>query len=168
MEHLALPSNDERAIVLFKPMNTSFMQSAPSNLSVSVDSDIISGFKSQLLGSNQSDRVKLSEEEAMEDRKDDRLAVIPWVPSQLPPASATGVAEADALDMMEEAEEMEAATMDVEEDNNSNASTEQVQPNIHIYGGIAGSDGLHQWQQQHHCMVPQLPQNTSTPITWFR
>ena len=45
MEDRPLCDNQERAIVLFKPVNTSFLQSSP--LSVSVDSDIISGFKSK-------------------------------------------------------------------------------------------------------------------------
>jgi hypothetical protein len=49
--------------------------------------------------------------------------------------------------LMEEAEEMEATTMDVEEDNDNNASIEQGHPNVHAYGG-----------------VPKLSQNTSTPI----
>lgn len=45
MEDRPSCDNHERAIVLFKPVNTSFLQSSP--LSVSVDSDIISGFKSK-------------------------------------------------------------------------------------------------------------------------
>lgn len=40
-----IPLNAETAIVLFKPVNSPLMQS-PSKFSVSVDSDIISGFKS--------------------------------------------------------------------------------------------------------------------------
>ncbi|GLT57389.1 hypothetical protein SLA2020_303650 [Shorea laevis] len=165
MEDLELPSNEERAIVLFKPVNASLFHSQPSNLSFSVDSHIISGFKNQLFGSSQCDPVKSAEEEAMRDKNGDCLAVVPWVPSHFPPAPATNVSR------MDEAEEMEAVSMDVEEDNNNNinnASIEQGHPNLHVYGGAAGSDGLHQWQQQYHCMIPQLPQNTSTPITWFR
>jgi hypothetical protein len=106
----------------------------------------------------------------MRDKNGDCLAVVPWVPSQLLPAPATE-SRMDAPELMEEAEEMEATTMDVEEDNNSNnnnASIEQGHPNAHAYSEVAGSDGLHQWQQQYHCMMQQLPQNTSTPITWFR
>lgn len=41
-----VPMNEERAIVLFKPMNTPLLHS-PSNFSVSVDSDMISNFKSK-------------------------------------------------------------------------------------------------------------------------
>lgn len=39
-------TNEERALVLFKPMNTLLLHS-PSNFSVSVDSDMISSFKSK-------------------------------------------------------------------------------------------------------------------------
>ena len=45
-----VPENDERAIVLFKPMSTPLSQS-PSNFSVSVSPDLITGFKSKLLNS---------------------------------------------------------------------------------------------------------------------
>lgn len=129
------------------------------------------GSADQLFGSSQCGHVKSAdEEEAMRDKNGDCLAVVPWVPSQFPPAPATEIYRMDAPELMEEAEEMEATTMDIEEDNNNNinASIEQGHPNVHAYGGVAGSDGLHQWQQQYHCMIPQIPQNTSTPITWFR
>jgi hypothetical protein len=46
-EDLELPSNEEMAIVLFKPVNASLFGSQPSNLSFSVDYHIISGFKSK-------------------------------------------------------------------------------------------------------------------------
>lgn len=39
------PNNEEMAIVLFKPVNAPFIQHSPSNLSFSVDSELISGFK---------------------------------------------------------------------------------------------------------------------------
>lgn len=44
---LEFPSNDEKAIVLFKPVNTPLLHSSSSNLSFSVDSHIMSGFKSK-------------------------------------------------------------------------------------------------------------------------
>ncbi|XP_040999027.1 uncharacterized protein LOC121244866 [Juglans microcarpa x Juglans regia] len=159
------PFNDEKAIVLFKPLNRPpLLHSPASNLSFSVDSHIMSGFKNQLFGSNQYSQVKSAEEEEpIKDENNSCLAVVPWVPSQRCPAPATEVPQ-----LMEEAEEMVAA-MDIEEDNNkSNASIEQSHPSVHnMYGGIVGSDGLYQWQQQ-HCMIPQLSQNTYTPISWFR
>lgn len=43
-----VPGNEERALVLFKPMSTPLLLS-PSNFSVSVNSDIISGIKSKHL-----------------------------------------------------------------------------------------------------------------------
>lgn len=120
----------------------------------------------QLRGSSAYGHEKSAEEEEyMRGRDNGCLAVVPWVPSQLPPASATEVSQTDAPEPMEEAEEVEAA-MDIEE--TESASIEQGHTSVHdVYSGIAGSDGLHQWQQQ-HCMIPQIPQNTSTPITWFR
>lgn len=42
------PVNEERAVVLFKPVNTHLLHS-PSKFSVTVDSEIISGFKSKYL-----------------------------------------------------------------------------------------------------------------------
>lgn len=45
---LEFGSNEERAIVLFKPVNESpLLRSSPSNISFSVDSEILSGFKSK-------------------------------------------------------------------------------------------------------------------------
>lgn len=42
----SVPENEERAIVLFKPMNTHLVHS-PSNFSVKVDLQFINGFKSK-------------------------------------------------------------------------------------------------------------------------
>ena len=47
-ELLTEPENEERAIVLFKSMSTHLLKS-PSNFTVSIDSDIISGIKSMHL-----------------------------------------------------------------------------------------------------------------------
>lgn len=44
----SVPANEERAIVLFKPMNTQPMHS-PSNFSVKVDPQFLNGFKSKSL-----------------------------------------------------------------------------------------------------------------------
>ena len=74
--------------------------------------------------------------------------------------------EAPEASELMEAEETGATTMDIEEDYN-NAGIGQVHPSVNVCGEMPGSEGLHQWQQQ-HCMMPQFPQNTSTPITWFR
>ena len=33
---------------------------------------------------------------------------------------------------------------------------------------IGMNEGLHQQQQQQHYVIPQIPQNTATPIVWYR
>lgn len=161
------PNNEEMAIVLFKPVNAPFIQHSPSNLSFSVDSELISGFKKdQFLQKRQSGPINSAdEEEASNAATRGCLAVVPWVPSQLPPMPATQMEAPEASELME-AEETGATTMDIEEDYN-NPGIGQVHPSVNVCGEMPGSEGLHQWQQQ-HCMMPQFPQNTSTPITWFR
>lgn len=90
------------------------------------------------------------------------LAVVPWVPSQLPSAQGAQVlGQADTSDMMD-AEEMEGVMMDVE-DSSVNA---ELRTTVEA-GAVSLNEGLHPWQQQ-HCMTTQLPQNTSTPIVWYR
>ncbi|XP_059636925.1 uncharacterized protein LOC132279027 [Cornus florida] len=157
------PVNEERAIVLFKPMNSPLMQS-PSNFSVSVSPDLITGFRNQVVfWSKESNPIKTAEDEAAANGNtatSECLAVVPWNPSQFPPRQ-NEAPHAQASELME-AEEMEATTMDIEDDN---IPTEQVQGNE--FGGANVTEGLHHWPQQ-HCMIPQLPQNTSTPVVWFR
>lgn len=75
---------------------------------------------------------------------DNSLAVVPWVPSQVPSVANLGSRVMHVEEPMEAEEER---AMEVEE--------QQA-------GGQA--DGFHQWQQ--HCIIPQPPQNTSAPIMW--
>lgn len=49
LSSLGSGSNQEKAIVLFKPVNTNPLLHSPSNFSVSVDSNFFSGFKSKNL-----------------------------------------------------------------------------------------------------------------------
>ena len=88
-----------------------------------------------------------------------KLAVVPWTPSQFPPTQNV-VARAEPELM--EAEEMEVTSMDIEDDNFGVGHRE-----VNEIGGTGDGESLHQWQQQ-HCLVPQLPQNTYTPIVWYR
>ncbi|KAJ6731946.1 DBH-LIKE MONOOXYGENASE [Salix purpurea] len=178
----ATSDNEERAIVLFKPVsNLHLLHRSPNNFSVSLDSNIISGFKNQFLWLSQSGGARSVEEEEEEEeagaRRDDSMAVVPWVPSQAQPAFVQEImynnASVPQTELMD-SDEMGEAAMDIEEDNNDlnhNASVGlgQAQGNQAFgFGGIrAGSDGLPQWQQQ-HCLVPQIPQNPNpTPITWI-
>ncbi|XP_009800480.1 uncharacterized protein LOC107793335 [Nicotiana tabacum] len=161
----SVPENEERAIVLFKPMNTHLVHS-PSNFSVKVDLQFINGFKSQAFWGNQANAFRPAHNGATPEEDPgstkECLAVVPWVPSQLPSAQGAQVlGQADTSDMMD-AEEMEGVMMDVE-DSSVNAEPRTVVE----AGAVSLNEGLHPWQQQ-HCMTTQLPQNTSTPIVWYR
>jgi len=62
-------------------------------------------------------------------------------------------------DEMGEEQEDEGAMMDVEQqDNNSSNYNYPTMLNLHNQ-----AEGF-----QQHCFLPQIPQNTSTPITWTR
>lgn len=135
--------NEERALVVFKPRTTRLPRS-PSNFTV--DPSLISGFKNQVLGSNQRDWWT-SYNGSKEQDKDTEvanecLAMVPWVPSQFPPG-AEAAPQIDSADMMEAEDMEEEATMDIEEGGD--------------FGHTAvmnSNQGLQHWQQ-HHCLVPQ-------------
>lgn len=92
------------------------------------------------------------------------LAVVPWVPRlQVPTSSTMNVPQEEAPQLME-AEEVGEATMEIEEEENNLNNSQQG----YGYGGMDGANAIHQWHHQQHCMIPQLPQQTSSPITWFR
>ncbi|KAM7481060.1 hypothetical protein LguiB_005643 [Lonicera macranthoides] len=153
-----VPENEERAIVLFKPVNNASMFQSPSSYSISVDSNIISGFKNQGLWGSNSNPIRASKDE--EEKQDNNLgttnrnlAVVPWVPSKFPQAAE--IPQTNASELME-AEYAEATTMDIEDES---AGVNQIPGNE--FSGMGGV-----WSQ--HCIVPQPPENTSTPIVWFR
>ncbi|GLU10533.1 hypothetical protein SLE2022_273270 [Rubroshorea leprosula] len=149
----------EKAVVLFKPVNNHVLHSH-SNISVSVDSEIISGFKKQFLQS-----ASMSEVNDMSTNK--CRAVVPWVPSVVPYVAGEDVSPPEAPELME-ADEMGVASMDIEENDcvRNNCVSMEQEPG-HGNGVLKASESFHQWPQQ-HCMIPQLPQNTFTPITWSR
>lgn len=154
--------NEERALVLFNPpiINTHthahpypLFHSPPSDLSLSVNSDLLLGIKNQILWSSQSNAIKTAERQGS--NTNDCLAVVPWVASQIPLTSGPDVPRTEVSELME-TEDMGEATMDVEESKPGQG-----------YEFNEMSEGIHQWQQQ-HCMIPQLPENTTTPIVWYR
>ncbi|KAL0344937.1 UNVERIFIED_CONTAM: hypothetical protein Sradi_4325000 [Sesamum radiatum] len=114
------PSNEERAIVLFKPTNASPLLQSPSNFTVSVNPHLISGFKNQLLWSSQSNSWRLAD--------DDKWRTIIWVQvtgvlllfhgsSQFSSAPGAGLPpEIDSPEMMD-AQEVEESRMDIEDSN---------------------------------------------------
>ncbi|XP_010467131.1 PREDICTED: uncharacterized protein LOC104747230 [Camelina sativa] len=147
----SVPVNEERAIVLYKPLQQYHHQPH-----LFVDTDLVSGLKNRFLR----DAVVTDDlcDNDDDDEKHKQQAVVRWDSSQFQSFDESPAPEiTDLLDG--EDEMMEEAAMDVEE-----ASLPQQQPQPQLVGG------LHQWQQQQqlHCMVPQLPQTNSTPISWYR
>ena len=73
------------------------------------------------------------------------LAVVPWVPSQIPLVESSD-GELEVL------ESMEGDEMDVEENNSNDVRMEQE------HGGLLKPSEAFHWTHQ-HCMIPQPPQN---------
>ncbi|XP_021723456.1 uncharacterized protein LOC110690875 [Chenopodium quinoa] len=159
----SIPENEEKAIVLFKPMKD---HSVFSQGSFSVDPNLVSFFKNQTFWNSLKSGGINDEDEANENDLEENgcRAVIPWVPSQtVNPVSQTLASQTDVSESMD-AEEMETAMMEVEDQDAANVGIASEYSNLPNY-----NEGLqHQWLQQQHCMVPQPPQNTSTPIVWYR
>ncbi|OWM86910.1 uncharacterized protein LOC116189383 [Punica granatum] len=157
------PVNEERAIVLFKPVNSPILQhQSSSTLSVSVDPDLISEFKNRKLWASLSGNAKSSEDDAKAADKSSNkcMAVVPWYPAQFTPIPEPQVEAAEEM----EAEEMGEATMEIEDSSTAAPVEELPSPYGEMRGGDASS--LPQWQ---HCMTPQFPPTTtSSPIVWFR
>ncbi|KAJ0241766.1 hypothetical protein HA466_0211440 [Hirschfeldia incana] len=146
--------NEERAIVLFKPPPHHHQPN------LFVDRSLISGLKNRFYH----DVAVAADDEDYKTNK--QQAVVPWNPSHFQFLESAGtskeqskpeIVELDGDDTM-----MEEADMDVEEKDNSSIAR-------------SSSSSLPEWQQPqpqqqqiHHCMIPQLPQTNSTPISWFR
>lgn len=158
----SVPENEEKAIVLFKPMNNPLV--FPQG-NFSVDPNFVSLFKHQALWANCRSK---EEDESIENGNDiernDCKAVIPWVPSQmLNPETQTLASQTEVSESMD-AEEMDAAMMEIEDQDAATVGQASEYSNL----SRVHEDLQHQWHQQHHCMIPQPPQNTTTPIVWYR
>lgn len=155
----SLPVNEERAIVLFDPMNNMLPLQPRQPFSISVNSDFLSGYKSPVLWSNRSHLLKSlgGKKEKHDDNNSEpnngSLAVVPWVPMH---SQQQAMAEnrMEVVSEMMDADDMEATTMDIEDQQKPGAE----------FGSVSGGDDVNQWQQ--HCMIPQPPHNLSTPIAW--
>ncbi|ESQ44523.1 hypothetical protein EUTSA_v10003466mg [Eutrema salsugineum] len=166
-EHEPAPVNEERAIVLFKPLH----YHQPPSGQLYADRDLISGFNNRFLR----DASRADDEHGEDQTSKKCQAVVCWNPSQSPYSQSIGTFQQPrALEIIELDESGEDAVMDdaaavIEEDNRSSGLSfpqqgqQQLQQEVPTNGF-----GFQQWQQQQHCMVPQLPQVNSTPITWFR
>uniref|UniRef100_A0A2P2IP09 Uncharacterized protein MANES_15G189400 n=1 Tax=Rhizophora mucronata TaxID=61149 RepID=A0A2P2IP09_RHIMU len=157
--------NQERAIVLFKPVNSYLPHqnsSALSSYSVSLDPHKIPGFQNQFPWPSQSySRVKSMEGEEEEGEggvSTDSMAIIPWIRSQPPAAKEMDTSQIETTSELMEAEGIGEAAMDVEDSTYNNSGS--------MAQGYAYS--LPQWQQQ-HCLMPQVPPTSpSSEITWFQ
>ncbi|XP_039028077.1 uncharacterized protein LOC120161947 [Hibiscus syriacus] len=163
IEEDSIPENHKRAIVLFNPNplkhgNTPPLCSSPSTPIFSLHSDLISGFKNQFLRATD---TKSAETEEKKKENDGCLAVVPWVPCQIP-----SVERRDGEQEVAVAESMETDEMEVEE----KESMQEEEGEGYQFEGLKPREALHHhWGpqlQQQHCMLPQPPQNPFTPISW--
>ncbi|GMI97536.1 hypothetical protein like AT5G35320 [Hibiscus trionum] len=151
IEEDSFPENHERAIVLFNPNPLLLDPNQPPLCSstpfFSIHSDLISGFKNQFLRATD---TKPAETEEREKENEGCLAVVPWVPSQIPSVEQE----------VPVPESMETDEMDVEESCSDKESMQEGH-------GYQPREAFHHLAQpQQHCMIPQPPQNPFTPITW--
>ncbi|XP_010450361.1 PREDICTED: uncharacterized protein LOC104732511 [Camelina sativa] len=163
--------NDERAIVLFKPLHYGHQPSSSRNLFV--DRDLISGFKNRFLRD-----ASIADDDHYEDLRSNKCqAVVCWNPPQTFYSQSVGTfqqprtLEITELDDTGEDVVMDDATTEIEEDSGNNCPSFPQPAQQQLLVEPTYGFGLHQWQQQQNCMIPpQLPQvsTTPTPITWFR
>ncbi|XP_057537023.1 uncharacterized protein LOC130814819 [Amaranthus tricolor] len=169
----SVPEDEKKAIVLFKPMNNNPF----SQRNLSVDANFISNFINEGYWGNKLNFSRLvDEDESLEngndnDKENACKAVIPWVPSQtLNPLPERLAPQTEVLESMD-AEEMDVATMEIE-DVNADVSNVGHEELSRLNEGLQ----LQQHQpyqqcqpyQQQHCLFPQPPQNTTTPVVWYR
>lgn len=143
----SFPSNEERALVLYKPVDNPLVMSPTS---FRVRPDLIDGLKNQVFWSGHPRPVTIEEVpmDYIANASGNSLAVIPWVRTQDSSEPRTRDSSKPMGVIVEEpmeADDQGGASMEVEED--------RLQ-----------DEGSHQWPQ--HCMTPQIPQNSSTPIMW--
>ncbi|XP_074565462.1 uncharacterized protein LOC141821962 [Curcuma longa] len=134
------PSNDERAIVLYKPVESPiFLSPGSSNPSLRVTSDLIHALKNHV--SKPGDQRLHAKDET--EANSSSLALVPWEE----PSEASMVISGETA----EAEEAEATSMEVEVSQ--------------VAGYGAGGEGLRQLPQ--HCKISQfLPKASFDPIMW--
>ncbi|XP_074280882.1 uncharacterized protein LOC141605866 [Silene latifolia] len=158
----SIPENQERAIVLFKPINNP----VPCTLThFSVDPNFIATFKGKALwgvNRNADERIEKQEDSTNGDNGESCRAVVPWAPSYKPNlkhqllGSQMKVSE---LDSMNE-EEPEATSMEIEDTSG---------PEVNDYNRVLRpTEGISSQWWQPHCMFPQPLQNTTTPLVWYR
>ncbi|KAG6502078.1 uncharacterized protein LOC121998490 [Zingiber officinale] len=125
--------NEERAIVLYKPVESPlFMSPGSTDLSLRVASHFIPCLKNHVLNTG-NQRLHAEEEETEADSSS--LAIVPWAPSQ------AAMAFSEFAHEPMEAEDAEVTSMQVEDTRQATGYSE-------------GGEGFQQVPQ--HCMTPQL------------
>ncbi|OAY71371.1 uncharacterized protein LOC109726020 [Ananas comosus] len=159
-----LPSNEERALVLYKPVEGQLLFGpGGSNVSFRVSSDFLHGLKSQVF--HRRGNHMLDEEPG--EGSNNCLAVVPWVGREAATnwIHGTELRREVAVEEPMEAEEAESASMEVE-----GGEREQNPDNRMSEGsGDGGFNSQWQQQQQQHCMNPQFgpnPTAAATPVMW--
>ncbi|KAH7674658.1 hypothetical protein IHE45_08G088500 [Dioscorea alata] len=151
-----IPVNEERAIVLYKPIDTPlYLSPSSSNVSFTVSSDMLPGLKNQAFLRQNSNLSVSNLLINCKEAANDTLAVAPWAPTQ---ASATSWSQVEGSSSSVSIEPMEAeeegASMEVEEESEQASSAG------------SGAGVFQQWQRQ-HCMTPEIPTTTTTtPVMW--
>ncbi|XP_047180263.1 uncharacterized protein LOC124846933 [Vigna umbellata] len=152
--------NDERALVLFKPLAHS-----PSSFSFTVDSNLINEItNNQFMLSKQGDDIVTGLQSR--EKSNDELALVPWVPTSYQFFDVHDIDDSNTELM--EADEMEegggSMMMDIEQEGDIDSDPKTCTPSIHFPTAHSGiTEGF-----QQHCLLPQLPHHTSTPISWTR
>lgn len=146
MKKAVLPPtvNEERALVLYKPVHSHF---GPS---LKMDPELISGLKNPAFWPGYQNLV---EEDFLEDQQSSSnscLAVIPWVPSQF------------SAPMLEVSTSESGTNTEVMEVGANGESMEIDGDHGQLVDTGVGSGSFNQWQQ--HCMIPEHSHITSAPV----
>jgi len=120
----------------------------------------------QFLLSKQSDGVVTGLQSR--EKSNDELALVPWVPSSSYQFSDVHDIDDDSNIELMEADETEegggSMMMDIEQEGDTDSDPKTYTSSIHYPTAHSGiTEGF-----QQHCLLPQLPHNTSTPISWTR
>uniref|UniRef100_A0A7N0U722 Uncharacterized protein n=1 Tax=Kalanchoe fedtschenkoi TaxID=63787 RepID=A0A7N0U722_KALFE len=164
--------SQELAIVLYDPANVAIqgLNKFPSSSyrSFVLSPELLSDWRSQMFGQGNQRRLTITELDEHSDemnhiQSSNSMAVVPWVGASPPPRSTPAPrATMMTSEPMEEAD-AECETMETDEDHcistpgyiNEGSAMNQMR------GGVVTLP-----PQQPHCLLPQYPPNTYTPIPW--
>ncbi|KAM0943242.1 hypothetical protein DsansV1_C13g0120161 [Dioscorea sansibarensis] len=152
-----IPVNEERAIILYKPIDSPlYLSPSSSNVSFTVSSDMLPRLKNQAFLCQNSNLGVSNSLINCKEAANDTLAVVPWAPTKTSATSWLQFEGSSSSVSIEPVEaEEEGASMEVEEE------SEQTS------GSGTGTGVFQQWHQQ-HCMTPEIPTTTTTttPVMW--